>query len=101
MKERTEKSDKAISLSGYRSQLKAIHSWGLQPPADLWVIRQPTLVANGKKKTLYASTFYHFNRFVEVYLAADYMKLSDGYHVAVANGFANQTEVGVGVRLRF
>lgn len=59
------------------------------------------LIATGKKKTLYASTFYHFNRFVEVYLAADYMKLSDGYHVAVANGFANQAEVGVGVRLRF
>ena len=47
LKERTEKRDKAISLSGYRAQLKAIHRWGLQQPADLSVIRQPTLVANG------------------------------------------------------
>ena len=47
LKERTENRDKAISLSGYRAQLKAIHRWGLQQPADLSVIRQPTLVANG------------------------------------------------------
>ena len=47
LKERTGNRDKAISLSGYRAQLKAIHRWGLQQPADLSVIRQPTLVANG------------------------------------------------------
>ncbi len=47
LKERTENRDKAVSLSGYRAQLKAIHRWGLQQPADLSVIRQPTLVANG------------------------------------------------------
>lgn len=47
LKERTENRDKAISLSAYRTQLKAIHRWGLQQPTDLSVIRQPTLVANG------------------------------------------------------
>ncbi len=47
LKERTENRDKSISLSGYRAQLKAIHRWGLQKPADLSVIQQPVLVANG------------------------------------------------------
>jgi pimeloyl-ACP methyl ester carboxylesterase len=47
LKERTENRDKAISLSGYRAKLRAIHHWGLQQPADLSEIRQPTLVANG------------------------------------------------------
>jgi pimeloyl-ACP methyl ester carboxylesterase len=47
LKERTEHRDKAMSLSGYRAQLKAIHRWGRQKPADLSVIGQPVLVANG------------------------------------------------------
>ena len=47
LKERTEHRDKAMSLKGYRAQLKAIHRWGLQEPADLSVITQPALVANG------------------------------------------------------
>jgi pimeloyl-ACP methyl ester carboxylesterase len=47
LKERTENRDKAMSLSGYRTQLKAIHRWGRQEPADLSVIEQPVLVANG------------------------------------------------------
>ena len=47
LKERTEHRDTAISLTGYRAQLKAIHRWGLQPPADLSAITQPVLVANG------------------------------------------------------
>jgi pimeloyl-ACP methyl ester carboxylesterase len=48
LKERTANRDKAISLGSYRAQLKAIHRWGLEPPADLTVIRQPVLVANGE-----------------------------------------------------
>ena len=51
LKERTEKR-RGDLLSGYRAQLKAIHHWGLQPPADLSVIRQPTLVANGDNDTM-------------------------------------------------
>jgi pimeloyl-ACP methyl ester carboxylesterase len=46
LKERTEERQGDL-LSGYRAQLKGIHRWRLQPPADLSVIRQPTLVANG------------------------------------------------------
>ena len=48
LKERTENRDKAISLRSYSAQLKAIHRWGEQQPADLSVIRQPVLVANGE-----------------------------------------------------
>jgi pimeloyl-ACP methyl ester carboxylesterase len=48
LKERTEHRDKAISLRSYGAQLKAIHRWGKQPSADLSVIQQPALVANGE-----------------------------------------------------
>jgi pimeloyl-ACP methyl ester carboxylesterase len=47
LKERTDNRDKAISPRTYLTQLKAIHRWGLQAPADLSTIRQPVLVANG------------------------------------------------------
>ena len=48
LKERRENRDKRISLRSYGAQLKAIHRWGKQQPADLTVIRQPALVANGE-----------------------------------------------------
>lgn len=48
LKERTENRDKLISVTAFRNQLKAIHTWGRQKPADLSVIRQPVLVANGE-----------------------------------------------------
>lgn len=47
LKERTENRDKAISLTAFRSQLKAIHAWGGQKRSDLSVINHPVLVANG------------------------------------------------------
>ena len=48
LKERTEHRDKAISPRSYLAQLKAIHRWGKQQPADLSIIRQPVLVVNGE-----------------------------------------------------
>ena len=39
----------AISVRSFRAQLKAIHRWGKQQPADLSVIGQPVLVANGER----------------------------------------------------
>ena len=48
LKERTEDRDKAISVSSFRAQLKAIHRWGQQTPTDLASIRQPVLVINGE-----------------------------------------------------
>jgi pimeloyl-ACP methyl ester carboxylesterase len=48
LQERTNDRDKAISIGSFRAQLKAIHRWGQQQPADLTSIRQPTLVMNGE-----------------------------------------------------
>ncbi|UJA01096.1 alpha/beta fold hydrolase [Acinetobacter johnsonii] len=45
--ERTENRDKEITLTAYRSQLKALKKWGNKKPADLSIIQQPVLVANG------------------------------------------------------
>ena len=60
-----------------------------------------TLTGTGDKKTLYGSVFYHFDRRTEAYLAADYMKLKDGYHLSVTNGHDTQNEVALGLRFRF
>ena len=57
--------------------------------------------ANGDKKTAYGSIFYHFDKRFEVYFVTDYMKLTDGYKLAVTNGHDNQLEVGTGMRFRF
>ncbi|ESK49144.1 hypothetical protein P255_02719 [Acinetobacter brisouii CIP 110357] len=45
--ERTENLDKEITISAYRAQLKALKKWGNKKPADLSIIQQPVLVANG------------------------------------------------------
>jgi pimeloyl-ACP methyl ester carboxylesterase len=47
LKERTDDRDKAISPIAFRAQLKAIHAWAKQQPADLSSIHQPVFVANG------------------------------------------------------
>jgi pimeloyl-ACP methyl ester carboxylesterase len=48
LEERTNDRDKAISVGSFRAQLKAIHRWGQQEPADLASIHQPVLVVNGE-----------------------------------------------------
>jgi len=47
VKERTENRDKPVSIAAFRAQLKAIHAWGRQRPADLSRVQHPVLVANG------------------------------------------------------
>ena len=47
LEERRNDRDKAISVRSFRAQLKAIHRWGQQKPADLASIHQPVLVMNG------------------------------------------------------
>jgi pimeloyl-ACP methyl ester carboxylesterase len=56
LKERAEDRDKAMSLFGYRAQLKAIRRWGRSRPADLSVIEQPVLVANGDHDRMVPTT---------------------------------------------
>ncbi|MBI6852775.1 alpha/beta hydrolase [Pseudomonas cichorii] len=48
LKERSEKRDDEITFSAYRAQLKALHAWGEKPRADLSVVKQPVLIANGE-----------------------------------------------------
>jgi predicted porin len=60
-----------------------------------------TTAGSGTKGTVYGSIFYHLSKRTELYVAADYMKLKDGYRVASANGFSNQTELAIGMRTRF
>ena len=55
LKERSENRDKAISIRAYLTQLKAIHRWGLDAPADLSVIDQPVLVVNGDRDRMVPS----------------------------------------------
>jgi pimeloyl-ACP methyl ester carboxylesterase len=56
LKERTEDRDKSISLVAFAAQLKAIHAWGRQAPADLSRIHHPVLVANGDQDKMVPSS---------------------------------------------
>jgi len=56
IKERTENRDKKIGIKSFGNQLKAIHSWGLQKPQDLSVIKQPVLIANGDNDRMVPSS---------------------------------------------
>jgi predicted porin len=60
-----------------------------------------TTGVTGRKQTFYGSVFYHFDRSTEVYLAADYMKLTDGWKDPRSVGLPKQTELAVGIRTRF
>jgi pimeloyl-ACP methyl ester carboxylesterase len=55
LEERTNDRDKAISIGAFRAQLKAIHRWGQQTPADLSSIHQPVLVLNGESDRMVPS----------------------------------------------
>lgn len=56
LKERTENRDKPVSIAGFIAQLKAIHAWGRQHPADLSRIHHPVLVANGDQDKMVPSS---------------------------------------------
>jgi pimeloyl-ACP methyl ester carboxylesterase len=53
--ERTDDRDKAISVRSFRAQLKAIHRWGRQQPANLSSVHQPVLVLNGESDRMVPS----------------------------------------------
>ena len=55
LQERRNDRDKAISVGSFRAQLKAIHRWGRQKPADLASIHQPVLVMNGESDKMVPS----------------------------------------------
>jgi pimeloyl-ACP methyl ester carboxylesterase len=47
LEERTVDRDSKIKVKAFQTQLKAIKKWGRSTPADLSMITQPTLIANG------------------------------------------------------
>lgn len=55
LKERTEDRDKEITVSAFLEQLSALSAWEAEPPADLSVITQPVLIANGDSDRMVAS----------------------------------------------
>ena len=60
-----------------------------------------TRTATGKRKTWYASSFYHFDKRTELYLALDRLTTDGTYLAAQANGFKEQNELAVGMRFKF
>ncbi len=56
LKERTKDRDKSVSIAAFIAQLKAIHAWGRQSPADLSRVLHPVLVANGDHDKMVPST---------------------------------------------
>lgn len=68
-----------------------------------------TTAGSGGKGTLYGAIIYHFNRGTQVYVASDWMKLSDGFTTngAVSGKFGgtrphnDQIEVATGMRIIF
>lgn len=56
LNERTGNRDKPVSITAFIAQLKAIHAWGRQSPADLSRIHHPVLVANGDQDKMVPSS---------------------------------------------
>jgi len=56
LKERATNRDKPVSIPTFINQLKAIHAWGQQAPADLSRIHHPVLVANGDQDKMVPSS---------------------------------------------
>ncbi|MFS2140387.1 porin [Duganella sp. Dugasp56] len=57
--------------------------------------------ASGKRKTLYGSIFYHFDKRTDLYIAADRLNTDGTYLAGQANGFRSQTGAAAGMRFRF
>lgn len=56
LKERTQNRDKEIAVSALFAQLEALRAWGLKQPADLSIVKQPVLVANGDADRMVPTT---------------------------------------------
>lgn len=60
-----------------------------------------TKTGTGKRKTWYASSFYHFDKRTELYLALDRLTTDGTYLASQANGFKEQSDIAVGMRFKF
>ena len=57
-------------------------------------------VASGARNTTYGAIMRSLSKRSEVYVCADYEQLTEGFHLAATNGYRNQTELGIGIRIR-
>ncbi len=56
LNERKDNRDRSMKISNFQRQLRAIHTWGQQPPQDLSVIKHRVLVANGDNDRMVPSS---------------------------------------------
>ena len=56
LNERTQNRDKEVSVGAFLAQLEALRTWGGKLPADLSVVKQPVLVANGDADRMVPTT---------------------------------------------
>ena len=59
LKGRSQNRDKEITVTALPAQLKALRRWGSKAPADLSMIHQPVLVANGDRDRMVPSVNTH------------------------------------------
>ncbi len=59
LKERQHDRDKAISIKGFQTQLKAIQKYGRSAPSDLSKLTHPTLIANGDHDRMVPTVLSH------------------------------------------
>lgn len=59
LNERAQNRDKDISVRAFLAQLEALRAWGQKAPADLSVVKQPVLVANGDADRMVPTTNTH------------------------------------------
>jgi len=59
-----------------------------------------TTTTSGNRSTVYAAASYHFDKVTEVYVAGDYLHLTNGYG-KLKDGTYSQIELAAGLRTRF
>jgi hypothetical protein len=60
-----------------------------------------TRSGNGSRMTVYGSVIYHPVKNVDIYIAADYLRLFGGYLDSGAKGHRDQVELATGFRWKF
>ena len=70
-----------------------------------------TSVASGGKNTVYGSIFYHVDKQLDLYLAADYFRTTGGWvvgdaqgngnHFGIGNTYNGEAEAAIGMRFKF
>ncbi|MET0381946.1 MAG: porin [Burkholderiaceae bacterium] len=60
-----------------------------------------TKLVSGDRDTIYGAVVYHFDKTSDIYVAADHLRLTDGYRVSTAPNSTTQNEYAIGLRYKF